>query len=359
MNIDKTFQILCEADETEKKALEFKNRTGRIPEGVDLLSIIDINLNKFSDQVGIDLNDFHSIEEVLRIIDIPDSILLHEDFCFQNETNIELNKADRFQKMFPHRHDFFEIECVLKGTCIHTVEKQNFSLKNGDIVIVPPNVVHTAAASDDGVTVNIKIRQSTFDRVFINILSIETALSTYLSNALYSKRFRTSMTFHCGDDDFVRDLILYMYTQQVEMKPFFSGVLEGMAVTLFSYLIQNHSDDIEISNRLITRDDRISKIIEYINKNYRTATLKSTAKKFFINQQYLSSLIKSKTGLTFSDILREIKMKNAGNLLLTTDMKIADICDFVGYKDTTQFIRSFKAFFGQTPGQYRKKSLLK
>ena len=36
-------------------------------------------------------------------------------------------------------------------------------------------------------------------------------------------------------------------------------------------------------------------------------------------------------------------------------MKIDDICESVGYRDTTQFIRTFKAIYGTTPKQYQKK----
>ena len=63
-------------------------------------------------------------------------------------------------------------------------------------------------------------------------------------------------------------------------------------ITMFSCLIQNHSQDIEISNFVISNNDRMAKIIAYINENYMTVTLKSVAKTFYISEQYLSSIIK-------------------------------------------------------------------
>ena len=54
-------------------------------------------------------------------------------------------------------------------------------------------------------------------------------------------------------------------------------------------------------------------------------------------------------------MLRQIRMQHARDLLLRTNMKIDDICESVGYRDTTQFIRTFKAIYGTTPKQYQKK----
>ena len=42
---------------------------------------------------------------------------------------------------------------------------------------------------------------------------------------------------------------------------------------------------------------------------------------------------------------------------MNTKMKIDDICEAVGYHDTTQFIRTFKKQFGSTPKQYQKQNM--
>ncbi|MBQ2666992.1 MAG: helix-turn-helix domain-containing protein, partial [Clostridia bacterium] len=51
------------------------------------------------------------------------------------------------------------------------------------------------------------------------------------------------------------------------------------------------------------------------------------------------------------------KLDRAQKLLQTTDMKLDDICDAIGYSDTTQFIRDFKKKYEITPAKYRKQFL--
>ena len=55
--------------------------------------------------------------------------------------------------------------------------------------------------------------------------------------------------------------------------------------------------------------------------------------------------------------MREFKLNRAQKLLQTTNLKLDDICESIGYSDTTQFIRDFKKQYGITPAKYRKQFL--
>lgn len=348
MDNNSVYDFLLQTNSWEKKAQNFILKYGKRPSGKDNIDIYDIDPD---------------IYERGRIISkLNQSEGSSPSYCwsyqekdnFNSSINIKLSKVDRYIDMLPHIHDFFEVECVLKGKCIHTVEKQNISLVSGDIVIIPPQVEHKVCPEDDCVTVNLMIRRYTFEHAFINLLSSNTELSTYLSRTLYSNTYRSSFTFHCGDDEFIRNIVLSMFGQQLENKPFFNYMLEGMTLTLFSYLIQNHTHNIEISNFVKSSNDRMAKIIAYMNENYISVTLKSVAKKFYITEPYLSSFIKKETGSTFSSLLRQIRMQKAQTLLLTTGLKVDDICEQCGYADTAQFIKTYKAYYGLTPKKYRQ-----
>ena len=328
----------------ELKALDFIRVFGRRPSGTDLIEIYNISPELY----GLKENNPDVIQS--------SRLIYYENDNFDSSTNIKLSKVDRFIEMTPHMHDFFEVECVLQGKCIHIVEQQNIALTSGDFVIIPPNVEHKVCPEDDCIIVNLMIRRRTFEHAFVNLLSTNTELSTYLSRTLYSTTYRSSFTFHCGNDTFLQSLILSMFGQYRERKPFFNHMLEGMTLTLFSYLIQNHAQNIEISNFVISNNDRMTKIIAYLNKNYQTVTLQALAKKFFVTEPYLSSFIKKETGSTFSSLLRQIRMQKAQTLLLTSALKVEDICEECGYQDATQFIKTFKAYYGTTPKKYRNNS---
>ena len=61
------------------------------------------------------------------------------------------------------------------------------------------------------------------------------------------------------------------------------------------------------------KDERLLDITNYIYANYKEVTLDDLAEKFFLSKPYLSKYIKEKSGMTFGDILKEIRMKKASS----------------------------------------------
>ena len=83
-------------------------------------------------------------------------------------------------------------------------------------------------------------------------------------------------------------------------------------------------------------------------------TLKDLAYQLGFSSSYLSVLIKKKLGLPFQEYLIQERMKKAQLLLLTTDLKIYEIADQVGFEDMNYFSQRFKHVVGVTPRQYKK-----
>ena len=83
-------------------------------------------------------------------------------------------------------------------------------------------------------------------------------------------------------------------------------------------------------------------------------TLKDLAFQLGFSPSYLSVLIKKKLGLPFQEYLIQERMKKAKLLLLTTDLKIYEIADQVGFEDMNYFSQRFKQVVGVTPRQYKK-----
>ncbi len=56
-------------------------------------------------------------------------------------------------------------------------------------------------------------------------------------------------------------------------------------------------------------------IMNYMQANYIDVTLDDLAEKFFLSKPYLSKYIKEKSGMTFGDLVKKIRMKKAKALL--------------------------------------------
>jgi YesN/AraC family two-component response regulator len=101
--------------------------------------------------------------------------------------------------------------------------------------------------------------------------------------------------------------------------------------------------------------DLILRIRRYLTENFQKGiSLKELSAKFNINLVYLSQLFKKKTGQNYSDYLSHLRMDKAKELLIKTDMRVYEICEAVGYTDTTYFSKLFEKTCGCTPSEYRK-----
>lgn len=82
-------------------------------------------------------------------------------------------------------------------------------------------------------------------------------------------------------------------------------------------------------------------------------TLETAAEQFHFNPSYFSTLIKSRTGRSFSDHLTEARMREAKALLAAGKLKIYEIAERCGYRDTKYFTRIFKKQVGLSPEAFK------
>ncbi|TDL73615.1 AraC family transcriptional regulator [Rhodococcus qingshengii] len=98
----------------------------------------------------------------------------------------------------------------------------------------------------------------------------------------------------------------------------------------------------------------VDQVIIDINDHYMLdISLESYADKVGTNPYTLSKYFKKIMGINFIDYITQLRIDKAKELLLKTDMKINDISEQVGYRQS-YFNRIFKKQVGVPPSQYRK-----
>jgi len=100
--------------------------------------------------------------------------------------------------------------------------------------------------------------------------------------------------------------------------------------------------------------EMINEMKEHIAENYQDGiTLSEMAKKFNLSSGHLSNLFHEETGENFSEYLNMIRLNKAKELLKTTDFKIYEIADQLGFNDAYYFSSWFKKKVGASPTTYR------
>ncbi|WAM36336.1 response regulator [Caldicellulosiruptor acetigenus] len=95
--------------------------------------------------------------------------------------------------------------------------------------------------------------------------------------------------------------------------------------------------------------DALKMIVENYN---RDITIDEVANKLHISTSHLMHLFKDELGKTFYDCLVEYRISKAKELLLSTNLKVYEVAEKVGYQDAKYFSQLFKKYTGFTPKEY-------
>ena len=101
--------------------------------------------------------------------------------------------------------------------------------------------------------------------------------------------------------------------------------------------------------------ERIQMIYDYIHKNYENeVSIDEAAQLIHLTKSAFCKFIKRKTKKTFSQIVNEVRLGKATELLIETDQSIMQICYDVGFNDPSYFFRQFSKLMRKTPRAFRE-----
>lgn len=151
-------------------------------------------------------------------------------------------------------------------------------------------------------------------------------------------------------------------------KPFNPGIVK----TRVSNILENRSKLREYylnkirfepdSNQVVESDidaQFIEKAIRLVHENLQDENfgIETMVDKLFMSQSTLFRKIKSLTGLSITGFIRSVRLKQAAQIILQTNMKLSQVAMDVGFNDYKHFKKSFQQQFGCLPSEYKAKIL--
>jgi two-component system response regulator YesN len=112
--------------------------------------------------------------------------------------------------------------------------------------------------------------------------------------------------------------------------------------------IDNHNND--------KYSKKVQQCLQYIYKNYdKDITVDNVGEYLNISGVYLSQLLKKDLGKTFLECLTEYRIQIAKQYLDSSDYKMYEIANKIGYKTSQYFSHVFKKITGQSPFEYKER----
>lgn len=146
--------------------------------------------------------------------------------------------------------------------------------------------------------------------------------------------------------------------EELGKQPEFSRLIHVLEIL---HLLSN-SDEFRILNAggysleaSVKDNDRISVVFNYVKQNYKEEIpLQIIADLASMTIPSFCRYFKKMTSKTFTQFVNEYRLVHASKLLAEKPMTITEVCFESGFNNFSHFSKTFKAFTGHSPSEYRK-----
>lgn len=241
--------------------------------------------------------------------------------------NYKINIDKYKETTFPyHKHDYYEVISFLNGKGRVSLEGKEYSVKKGNIVVLPPYCTHGTLSDDD------------LQSVYI------------IGDFGGIVNCKDPIIFSDNDKGEGATLVSLIYNNRYGNQEY----INSLCKTYAHFILQN----LKIEDGI---EKEVGKIVEKIVNGFYDSNfcLNATLMQSGYVEDYIRAHFKRITGKTPNAFLTDIRMKHAVHLIeiYQNACSLSDIAELCGYTDYIYFSRKFKAVVGVSPQQY--KNLLK
>lgn len=239
-----------------------------------------------------------------------------------------------------HYHRSYELYYLVKGAREYFIEDRFFLVKEGDVVLIPKKVFHRTAG-EGGLRFLVHFSDSFLHKYFT-----DTLLQPLLEGIPFV--FRGENRERERILSLLNTLLAEYNRNDPQKEPLLSGYLYQLLFTL-----ANANNTYVPHNR---PDERITRLIQYINENYNHITdIEQIAQHFYISKYHLCRFFRKNLGIPLVSYVNTIKVREACAQMKSGHTSMTQIAMQCGFNSSSYFCKVFKKETGISPSEYRKK----
>lgn len=257
----------------------------------------------------------------------------------------------------PHRHEFIEIPFLWSGTCRMEVEGNRFEMEPGDFVILDTASAHLPSVEPGAILVNLAIKPMFFNDHFFRNFEKDDALAGFFASTIYAqKNAKRYLQFQTQNDPRIRQLLEMILMEYFGDEVCSRRIVENLMMVLFSTMVRLQKQTCaNVTAMEQTSDQLVSEILSYMNDNLQKLSRDMLAEHFGYSYSYITTVLRSATGMTFSRLKNTLRLQRAELLLRTTDRPISVVAHDSGFSNVSNFYELFQKHYDVTPLDYRTK----
>lgn len=246
-----------------------------------------------------------------------------------------------------HKHSFFEICYVLDGTGTYEEGSHRLPIGPGTLFMSRPHLKHQIV-SEEGLYI-----------LFVAFELIPSESSE--EGVLRFQQLEKSRKFLIPQAENLPPVLMWfaLLRQVSSSKRFFDDGVLSLAcalMTSFEYVFTDQPGTAKTAGVQPSSSTLVHRAKLYIRDNLsQELKLSTVAKYLHVSPRHLSRLFAEELGQSYSTYVRRERIRQAVNLLTTTEWSIKKIAEETGFDTVHYFTTVFKAEMGEPPGQFLKK----
>lgn len=299
------------------------------------------------------------------------SILQDTDYTFGNQNfndvfpspkhavssaapQLHIKRNSRFNPVPEHIHTHIEINYVYSGSCPQVIDEKPVTLQANQVLLIDTNCPHSISAlGENDIMISILLQKEYLRDHIFSQFSKDSILSHFFINAINEKTSHDHfLLFHSENNRriplFFNELFCECYDPSINS----ADIIMHLFYTIMAELINVYENDL-VKEHSFSETTPIVPMIHYIDKNFLTCTQESVAEFFHISPNYVSTLLKKYTDMTYIQMVQAHKLKYAAGLLKNSDHAVTEIANLAGYENVSFFYKKFREYYHCSPKEYR------
>lgn len=259
---------------------------------------------------------------------------------------------DSFINVPLHWHMEFEINYIVSGCAEFICGDKKFISSEGDIIIIPPNMLHAIYPREK------------FKQLYDTIVFRTDMLGSYANDRSAAEYIRPLSNGRLKINTQITKEHTYYRELKTTVENIFScakgntsklDILMKSELLRLFWLLEESGDISPAEKKGMSRSETIRPAIEFITKNTSSnITVEQLAKASHVSKSYFMTIFKETAGIGAIEYLTQLRIKKACEILLNTNKTAVDTAYECGFKNLSNFNRQFKKIVGCTPSEYRK-----
>lgn len=259
-----------------------------------------------------------------------------------------------------HTHDYIELGYVVKGSFKQKISDRDILFQEGDFCLIDKNCIHQDYLIDqDAVIVFFGIENSMFEEIMNENVTTQKIISFLQTALMRQKDLQQYIHFRPtnGAREKMEHCLSLLLTELYEPEIGSEHICKGLLLRIFRLLSTSYEFSLTKEQQKTMNWAVFEEVCDYIQAHYQDINTQELMDLFHFQKDYFNRLIKKKTGMTYSEYLQSIRLKNAKRLLLETEFSVSKIAEQVGYHNKGYFYKIFTEKYGMTPAKYREEKL--